>query len=394
MSKGKKTKILLILIVLIIATSAVLLAMRFRQPAALAGQPAAPQTAEAANGTISVSVQAISTAEPAALLSLRNRQSGSIKSVLPVGSRVQSGETVAVMDDSDQRKSLAQAELALQLARINLERAQASETRAKSELDARLALFAAKAATQDQVESARDALASAEFSRRSAALSTEQASLNLEQARKDLADTIIRAPFGGVITRAATAGDIVPSNSQVAVLADVSRLLFQAEVDEYDIGKLRANMPATVSVPALGNQEFRARVEVISPTAEIVSNISIFKVSVFVDNTEGLLRPGMSADLSFTVSNDRGIIIPVRAVTTVRGRTYVDVHNGEAEPETRRIETGASDSRNIIVLEGLSAGEKVILPGAPVPVTTTAAKTSSGTSIIPISVPGTGGGNR
>jgi len=186
---------------------------------------------------------------------------------------------------------------------------------------------------------------------------------------------------------------VVSANSQVAVLADVSRLLFRAEVDEYDIGKLRPNMPATVSVPALGNQEFRARVEVISPIAEIVSNISIFKVSVYVDNSEGLLRPGMSADLTFTVSNDRGLVVPLKAVTEVRGRAYVDVYSEDAEAETRRVETGASDGRNIIIREGLSAGEKVIVPGVPV-ISTTAAKTSSGTSIIPISVPGTGGGNK
>lgn len=87
----------------------------------------------------------------------------------------------------------------------------------------------------------------------------------------------------------------------------------------------------------------------------------------------------MSADLSFPVSNEKGVVVPLKAVT--------------AEPETRRVEIGSSDGRNVIVTEGLDVGEIVVIPGV-APVAPTAAAKSSGSSIIPISVPGTGGGSR
>lgn len=380
--------------------------------AASAGAQAAvgPATAVAAQGSVVVSVQAISVAEPAALVTLRNRQAGQVRSILPEGSAVAAGDPVVVMDDAELRKSLSQAELGLKQAQVNLERALAAESKARADLESRLSLFAAKAATQEQLDLSRDALASAEFARRSAALAVEQSNLTLEQARRDLAEAVVRSPIAGVVAKPAfSAGDFAPANSQLASVADLSKLLFKAEVDEYDIGKLREGMPASVKVPALADEAFRARVERISPIAEIVSAISVFKVSVFVDNAEGRLRPGMSADLSFTVSNERGVVVPLKAVTTVRGRSYVDVlpaagdaleaaeggaANGvAAEPETRRVEIGSSDGRNVIVTEGLDVGEIVVIPGV-APIAPTAAAKSSGSSIIPISVPGTGGGSR
>lgn len=372
-----------------------------------AGSQAAvgPATAVAAQGSVVVSVQAISVAEPAALVTLRNRQAGQVRSILPEGSAVAAGDPVVVMDDAELRKSLSQAELGLKQAQVNLERALAAESKARADLESRLSLFAAKAATQEQLDLSRDALASAEFARRSAALAVEQSSLALEQARRELAEAVVRAPIAGVVAKPAfSAGDFAPANSQLATVADLSRLLFKAEVDEYDIGKLREGMLAAVKVPALADETFRARVESISPIAEIVSAISVFKVSVLVDNAEGRLRPGMSADLSFTVSNEKGVVVPLKAVTTVRGRSYVDVlpaaadaaeaAEGAAEPETRRVEIGSNDGRNLIVTEGLEVGEIVVLPGvAPAAPIAEAAK-SSGSSIIPISVPGTGGGSR
>lgn len=384
---------------------------------------AGPATAVAAQGGVLVSVQAISTAEPAAIVTLRNRQAGQIKSILPEGSAVAAGEAVVVLDDAELRKSLSQAELGLKQAQVNAERAVAAESKARADLENRLSLFAAKAATQEQLDLSRDALASAEFAGRSAALAVDQAALALEQARRELTEAVVRSPIAGVVAKPAfSAGDFAPANSQLAAVADLSRLLFKAEVDEYDIGKLREGMPASVKLPALADEAVRARVELISPIAELVNNIPVFKVSVLVDNAEGRLRPGMSADLSFTVSNEKGVVIPLKAVTTVRGRSYVDVlpaapavdaaaEAGEggqvaaaaaaagnaslaAVPETRRVEIGSTDGRNVIVKEGLAVGELVVLPGvAPAAPAADAAK-SAGSSIIPISVPGAGGGSK
>ncbi len=377
---------------------AVLLAaiMGFSKPAAKSAVAAAPLSAEAVNGTISISVDAASVAEAAAQVALRNRQAGLVRFALSEGSRVAQGDVVVVMDDTELRKSLAQAELALKQAQVSLERLKAAEAKAGTDLESRRALFASKAATQEQVDLAGDALAGASFARRSGELSVEQAALSLEQARRDLAEATLRAPFAGVVSKPAFGpGDYAPANSQLTTVVDLSRLQFRAEVDEYDIGKLREGLQATVRIPALKDESFKSKITGISPIADIVNSISVFKVSVFVDNADGRLRPGMSADLTFMVSNEKGVIIPLKAVTTVRGRSYVDIPSVEGgEPETRRIEIGSSAGRNVIVTEGLEPGDLVIMPGAPVPAATASSTASSGNSIIPISVPGSGGGGK
>jgi HlyD family secretion protein len=349
-------------------------------------------TAVAANGTVSISVQAISIAEPAVTTTLRNRSAGYVRFALPEGAVVKAGEPVIAFDDTEQRKALSQAELNFRQAQMNLDRAKAGELKAGTDLATRKSLFDAKAISQEQYEAARDAQSSAVFATQAASLSLEQASLSLDQARRELADTVIRAGYDAVVSRPlVSAGDFVSANTVLASLVDLTRILFRAEVDEYDIGKLRPGMQVTVRVPALQDASFRARIEGISPIAEVISNISVFKVSVLVDNKEGTLRPGMSADVMVQVASEKGLVVPAKAVTTVRDRSYVDLPGQDGEVETRRVTVGLSDGRNIIVSDGLAEGETVYLQGTFVTTpAATVAKTSSGTSIIPISVPGQG----
>lgn len=125
--------------------------------------------------------------------------------------------------------------------------------------------------------------------------------------------------------------------------------------------------------------------------AEVINNISIFKVSTLLDNRDGKLKPGMSADISILISSDKGIVLPSKAVSTVRTRSYVKVYE-EGEIKTKRVTAGADDGINIVVLEGLAEGEIMVVPGTGMAgfSLTGSSQTTSGTSFIPISVPGTG----
>ena len=348
-----------------------------------------PAGVEVVQGTVGVSVQAVSVAEPLAAVSLRNRQAGTVIFAAQEGQPVSAGDAVVALDDTDLRKALSQAELNLSQARIGAERAAATESKARTDYAARRSLFEAKAATQEQVDAARDGLAAAEYARQTAVLTVEQAELALEQARRDAAGGVLRAPFDSVVSKVyVSVGDFIPANTQAAQTVDLSKILFRAEVDEYDIGKLTEGLAAAVRIPALNDASFRSRIERISPTADIINDISVFRVSVAVDNAEGRIRPGMSADVTFQISNEKGLMVPSKAVTTVRDRSYVDVLKDDGTAETVRVQIGTSDGRNTIVKEGLEAGRLVALPGAAAAPST--AKSSTGTSVIPISVPGMG----
>ncbi len=349
-------------------------------------------TVEAKQGTVSVRVEGPSIVEPYLTQTIRSRIEGVVVQAAAEGQAVAQGAVLVRFDPADQDKAVRQAEIALAQARVNREKAQAALARARTDLEAKQALFASRAVPQEQVTAAQDAVGSADSALKLADLAVSQSALALETAQKDREATVVRAPYAGVVLDSSlNPGDLVARGAALMQFADVSRVRLRAEVDEFDIPKVAEGQAVTVTSEALGEESARSKVERVSPAAEVVNNISIFRVSTVLDNASGKLRPGMSADLSILIRSDKGIVVPSRAVSTTRGRSYVKVLAG-TEVETKRVTIGADDGTSVAVLEGLEAGEKVVVPLAGGMTLTTApsAASATGTSVIPITVPGTG----
>ncbi len=356
------------------------------------------QTAEAAEGSVTVSVESPAVAEPHLIRTLRAPSGGTVVSVATEGAPVRQGQILIAFDDRAAERELSLARIALQEAEINHQRAGETLARAEKVLQEREALLASGAVSREQVETARDQFASAQYALRSARLSVDKAAVSLDTALADRDAAVIRAPFDGtVLSTAVNEGDFAGQNSTLMTFGDLSRLRFRAEIDEYDIARVAVGMPVSIRSDALEGNPLQARLESISPEAEIISNISVFRVTATADNSEGRLKPGMSADLVVLIARDSGIVIPARALSSVRTRSYVDVVSGEGEVETRRVEIGANDGAGVVVLDGLEEGELVKLPDRAdvlpsIPVSSTAPEAPSGSSIIPMPASGGGGG--
>ena len=119
-----------------------------------------------------------------------------------------------------------------------------------------------------------------------------------------------------------------------------------------------------MTLDALDGQTFEGQVTRISPQATAESGIAYFTVTVRLPNPEGLLRPGMTAEAEIIQSQASGLIIPKKAVESVRTRSYVQLQSPGGAAERTRIRTGADDGTNIIVTDGLKAGDVVVLPTA------------------------------
>ena len=238
---------------------------------------------------------------------------------------------------------------------------------------------------------AEEAFQNADYGLKSAELAVSQALLSLETARVNLNGAALRAPFKGVVLKSSlTNGDLVSKGALLLTFADLSRVRLVAEVDEFDIGKVQPGQSVTITSDALGESSLKSKVERVSPAAEVINNISIFKVSTVLDNKGGQLKPGMSADISILISSDKVIVVPSKAVSTVRTRSYVKVFEDE-EVKTKRVTIGANDGVSVAVVEGLEEGEIVVLPGSAGITLSTQSTTSSGSSVVPITIPGTGG---
>jgi HlyD family secretion protein len=347
---------------------------------------------EAKAGSISVTVEAPAVVEPFRQLDLRSRVAGSVVEAASEGESASAGDVLVRFDDSEHRTALRQAQLNLEQARVDLQRARLAVDRVTVDLEDKESLFASGSITRNERDAAEQTLSGAQLDLSAAEIKVNQSNLVLETATADLAATELRAPFGGVVLEDKVGpGDVVSSGTVLLTFADVSRLRLRAEVDEFDIGRVEEGMPVMISADSLGDDSVRSTVERVSPAAEIVNNISVFTITTVIRRDAAALRPGMSADLTVLVSEDSGLVVPSSAVTSVRGRAYLDVYENE-EIVTKRVTAGTDDGRSIVILDGLEEGELVVVPQAPgFTLGSSGGATTSGTSIVPIPMPGAGG---
>jgi HlyD family secretion protein len=151
--------------------------------------------------------------------------------------------------------------------------------------------------------------------------------VSVENARIALDDTDVRAPISGtVIVKPVEKGQVISSPTQdfaggtlLMQMADLSEVQIRSLVDETDIGKIRPGMSAKVSVAAYPNQPFPGEVVKIEPQAVVEQNVTMFAVLVSIKNPDGLLMPGMNAEVEVSIARSEDVLtIPVMALRTNR----------------------------------------------------------------------------
>jgi HlyD family secretion protein len=388
-----KRKKLTIIITIVILAAAALAAWKYFDRAGESTDSSAESAlsaVEAVPGSVSIRVDGASVVEPFQTRNIRSNIEGIVTMSVEEGDSIEEGGILISLDGNDLERAVEQAKINLSKAELSKNRNSVNLQNAKKNLADTKQLFNSGAVSGEQVSTAELAVSTAQFNLSSSALDTAQATLVLDNAKKDLDNIHIRAPFSGVVLSAGIMpGEMVSKGSILLSFADLSKVRLKAEVDEFDISKVQQGQKVTITSDSLGDEKLGSKVEKISPGAEVVNNISIFTVSTVLNNSDGKLKPGMSADLSILISADKGILVPSKAVTSVRTRSYVKVYTNE-EIETRKVSVGADDGRNIVVLEGLEEGELVVIPTVPGFQLPSSSSVNTGTSVIPVQIPGSG----
>lgn len=272
------------------------------------------ELAEVTRGDLTVTAEAAGLVEPIRIIEVKSRASGEILEIMvETGDVVQPGQLLVRIDPRDVRNAYEQAEADLEVARARLTTAEAQRKRSAE-------LRAANVVTEQEYENAtfEEANARAQFIK---------AQTNIQLARERLNDVVIRAPIAGtVIAETMEIGQIIASASQnisggttLLTMADLNEMQVRALVDETDLGRVRANMPVRVRVEAYPDRVFNGQVLKIEPQAVIEQNVTMFPVLVRLDNGEGLLRPGMNADVEVRIADRSGtLLVPNSAVVSPR----------------------------------------------------------------------------
>ena len=214
-------------------------------------------------------------------------------------------------------------------------------------------------------------------------LQYDQAVQELENARADYqiilkgsaggatnANTNILATINGTILEIPVeVGDqvILANNfnegTTVATIADLSKMIFEGQVDEGEVGKLSVGMPLEISLGALEDQNFDAILKFIAPKGVEEAGAVKFKIEgdVTVNDTV-LIRAGYSANASLTLEKKDSIMVIPEALLQFDRETdkpYVEVATGDQQFERRDIEIGISDGVNVEIISGLEMEDQV-----------------------------------
>ena len=187
-----------------------------------------------------------------------------------------------------------------------------------------------------------------------------EAMVSVAEAR--MAETIVRAPFAGRIgLRRVSLGSLVGPSTVITTLDDTSVIKVDFDVPEVYLSRLEPGLVVRARSAAWPDREFVGNVSSIDTRVDPVSRT--IRVRSIMPNEDGLLRPGMF--LTVTLLNDsiEALVIPERALIPERSTQYVFVVAENRVVERRTVRIGRRRPGEVEILEGLSAGELVIVDG-------------------------------
>ena len=249
-------------------------------------------------------------------------------------SPVTKGQVLAEIDPTRLRARVAQARAQVALAQASMAQAQASISRAQSDIgtqerdfDRRASLAKSGFISKAGLDAAANALAASRAGARtataqaaSARAQIAQAEAELSSAELDLSRTTIIAPASGVIiNKLVEPGTTVAASFQTPnlfeIAADTTRMQVEASVDEADIGQVSEGQPVRFTVDAYPGETFAATVRQIRKAATELQNVVSYLVILDVDNKDGKLLPGMTANVEIITGTRRNVVrVPTTAL--------------------------------------------------------------------------------
>ncbi len=265
-------------------------------------------------GNLTVAVTATGTVQPTNQVSISSELSGTVDSVLvDYNDTVKKGEVLARLDTDALSANLALAQATLAARKADVAQAQATVSETDIALKRAADLLARNVSSQQTLDSAK-----ADSQRAQAALAAAEANQKISEASLSIAQTNltkaeITSPIDGVVlSRGVEPGQIVASSLSAPTLftlaEDLSKMQLEVGIDEADMGKVKRGNGATFTVEAYPGHSFPATIEQVRYSPETVEGVVTYTAVLSVDNSDLLLRPGMTATADITVETVKNAI--------------------------------------------------------------------------------------
>ena len=278
------------------------------------------------------------------------------------GDMVNNGDLIAIIKVVPDERSVYGAQSQVNAAELNVKNAERQMQRAEE-------LFSKQIISQQEYEDAE--------------LRFNTAKENLQAAQNDLeiirkgsvsgsstANTNIRATITGTILEIpiklgdqVIAANSFNSGSTVAIIADLNMMIFEGQVDEAEVGRLEVGQDLSVSMAAIPDKEFLAKLKFVAPKGTEAGGAVQFKIEADLTLDEStFIRAGYSANGTLVVDNRQDIMVIAEALLQFDRKTsvpYVEVETSSQNFERRDITIGLSDGIKVEILDGLEMTDKI-----------------------------------
>ena len=277
------------------------------------------------------------------------------------GQMVQQGEVIARLTVIPDMNSLSAAQSRVRLSEINLKQAQTNFDREKALFEKSLISAEEYEKTEQQLNQAKEEYAASQESLEVIrdGVSSKNATSSSTLIRSTITGLILDIPVkvGNSVIQANTLND----GTTVATVANMNDLIFEGQVDETEVGSLYEGMPLTITIGALRDYTFDAKLEYISPKAVESNGANQFKVKAAVKvDSEHTIRSGYSANAQIELEKKEGVLsVPESSLEFIGDEAYVYTKADDGTYKQTKITTGLSDGVNIEVKEGLAEGDTV-----------------------------------
>ncbi|WP_085315702.1 efflux RND transporter periplasmic adaptor subunit [Derxia lacustris] len=314
--------------------------------------------------------------------------SGQLKSLkVALGDTVKKGDLVAEIDSLTQQNALKTAEAALANVRAQRQSKQATLAQARLAFARAQTLAAADAGSRETLEAAQATLDSTLADIAALDAQTASAAVSVDTARVNLGYTRIVAPIDGTVVAVVTKeGQTVNANQSaptILILAQLDTVTVKAQISEADVVRVKPGQPVYFTILGEPGQRRYARLRAVEPAPDSISTSSstssssssttsstssataVYYNGLFdIPNPDGRLRISMTAEVHVVLAEAKGALtIPATALGArhADGRVEVRVLGADGRPEPRLVRTGLDNNVTVQLLDGLKAGDEVVI---------------------------------
>ena len=296
-------------------------------------------------------------------IEIKPQISGIIEKIyLEEGAQVKAGDLIAVIKVVPNEQSLNQARGRVRNAEIELSNTEIEYKRNKAIFDKGVISsqdFNVLQLRYDQaIQELDNARADYQIIRRGSAGGSSSANTNI---RATVAGTLLEIPVreGDQVIQSNNFND----GTTIATIADLGKMIFEGKVDEGEVGKLEIGMPLEISLGAIEDQKFEAKLKFIAPKGIEESGAVQFKIEgdVVVEG-DFMIRAGYSANASLVLEKKDSVMVIPEALLQFDKETdepYVEVVVGDQKFERKEVEIGISDGVNVEIISGITEEDEV-----------------------------------